>query len=116
MGPFDSNGHTYPTVQFETDVGGSEFLCNTATGSFCTARPNLRGFYPFWSLSPTHGGLGSQLASCQWNFGNRLPQTILNFGMDNQYGRPDLSWYGGTLASKPMPNPQFGKVCSSGLF
>ena len=112
VGPFDSNGNTYPTVQFETDVAGSEFLCNTATGAFCTARPNLGGFYPFWSLSPTQGGLGSQLASCQWNFGNTLPETIKNFGKDNQYGQPDLSWYGGTLASKPMPNPQFGKACS----
>jgi hypothetical protein len=32
-GPVTRHGHTYPTIQFETNVGASEFLCNTETGA-----------------------------------------------------------------------------------
>jgi hypothetical protein len=49
LGPFDPAGHPYPQVQFETDVGGSEFLCSTATGVNCTAPPLSAKFYPYWS-------------------------------------------------------------------
>ena len=106
IGPFDGSGHTYPQVQFETDVAGSEFLCNTATGAGCTAPPIGSSFYPYWSLTKTHGGFG-----CTWNFGKTTSKTFQNFGKDAQYGKPDLSWYGGTLASAPMPNPEFSGSC-----
>jgi hypothetical protein len=106
IGPFDSRGHSYPAVQFETDVAGSESLCNTATGVGCTAPPIGSSFYPYWSLTQTHG-FGSGLAACTWNFGKDLPTTGLDFGKTAQYGNPDLTWYGGTLISKPQPNPEF---------
>jgi hypothetical protein len=53
LGPF-TGGRTYTTIQFETDVGGSENLCNTGTGAGCTAPPIGADFYPFWSLG-SHG-------------------------------------------------------------
>jgi hypothetical protein len=33
LGPFDGHSHTYPVVQFETTIGGSEILCNIQTGT-----------------------------------------------------------------------------------
>ena len=50
-GPFTFGGHTYPQVQFETDVGGSSNLCDVGTGAGCTVPPISAKFYPFWSLS-----------------------------------------------------------------
>ncbi len=111
VGPFDANGHAYPGIRFETDVAGSESLCNTATGVDCTARPIGSKFYPFWSLAKTHDGLGQGLATCQWNFGKDTSATLQDFSKDRQYGRPDLSWYGGTLISGVLPNPEFNGPC-----
>ena len=111
IGPFTKGGHTYPKVQFETDVGGSENLCHVMTGVGCTAPPIGAKFYPFWSLSPLFGGMGGHSKGCVWNFGNDQPNTIKDFGRDAQYGTPDLAIYGGTLISAPMPNPQFTGRC-----
>jgi hypothetical protein len=109
VGPFQANGQPYPQIQFETDIGGSSNLCDTATGAGCTAPPISAKFYPFWSLSPTASLLGT---SCVWNFGNVLPQTIKTFGGDAQYGTPDVARYGGTIISSVMKNPQFSGRCA----
>jgi hypothetical protein len=109
-GPFTARGQTYPQVQFETDSGGSQALCDTVTGSGCAAPPLGAQFYPFWSLGS--GTLGSTGTACLWNFGNDEPNTLADFGKDAQYGVPDIARYGGTLASPPLPNPQFARGCS----
>jgi len=107
IGPFTGRGHTYPTVQFETNVGGSEILCDVATGAGCTAPPTGAAFYPFFTL----GKLGST-SICAWNFGNVIPgTTVLDFGRTAQYGTPDLARFGGTSTSRPMANPQFDGSC-----
>jgi hypothetical protein len=118
VGPFDGHLRPYPQVQFESDIGGSSFLCNTATGADCTVPPISAKFYPFWSLGPvslmplsalaSHGQVAS---ACVWNFGNDLPQTTEDFGRDAEYGTPDLTWYGGTSISAPQPNPEFSTHC-----
>jgi len=119
-GPFTAGGHTYPQVQFETDVAGSSNLCNTKTGAGCTAPPISARFYPFWSLSrlATHRGhteatLGGHTAGCVWNFGNDQRRTVADFGKDAQYGAPDVARYGGTIISAPLPNPEFAGCCRS---
>jgi len=121
IGPFDAHGQPYPQVQFETDANGSAFLCDTSTGDDCVLPLIGSNFYPFWSLSPySFGGFGSFAlaqgshgAPCAWDFGNVSPQTIRDFGKDAQYGSPDLSWYGGTSISAPMPNPEFSGQCGT---
>jgi hypothetical protein len=110
VGPFDAQGRPYPQVQFETDINGSAYLCNTSTGAGCVVPPTDANFYPFYSLSPLSSSRG-QVAGCVWNFGNVLPQTIEDFGKDAEYGSPDLSWYGGTSISAPMKNPEFSGQC-----
>ncbi|MGH3185924.1 MAG: hypothetical protein ACRDOL_01380 [Streptosporangiaceae bacterium] len=116
VGPFQANGQPYPQVQYESDIGGSSFLCNTATGAGCTVPPISASFYPYWSLSGPQGfALGSYQTSCVWNFGGNLSNTIENFGGDAQYGHPDLSWYGGTSISPVLPNPQFSFNCAGPL-
>ena len=114
VGPFDAQGHPYPLVQFETDVNGSAFLCNTTTGAGCVVPPTDARFYPFWSLSLfSFEGGDSQGNTCAWDFGNVSPRTIKDFGKDRQYGSPDLSWYGGTSTSAPMANPEFSGRCGA---
>ncbi|HET6871125.1 MAG TPA: hypothetical protein VFH80_34755 [Solirubrobacteraceae bacterium] len=112
IGPF-TGGRTYPTVQFETDVGGSENLCNPASGVGCTAPPISASFYPFWTLGSAHGrqSLRTPHGLCVWNFGNVLPTTTQDFGRDAEYGAPDVARYGGTLASAQLPNPQLSTRC-----
>jgi hypothetical protein len=110
-GPFTSGGHTYPQIQFESDIGGSSNLCDVATGAGCTTPPIGAKFYPFWSLSPLFEALGSHTTACVWNFGNDQPNTVLDFGKDAQYGTPDVARYGGTIISAPLPNPQFTGPC-----
>jgi hypothetical protein len=112
-GPF-TNGHAYPQVQYETEVGATEQLCNPATGLFCTVPPiGGAGFYPFWSLTnkqtlPGVTGLGA----CLWNFGNDIRRiTTHDFGKDAQYGKPDTTRFGGTIISKVLPNPALAKDC-----
>ncbi|HET8583205.1 MAG TPA: hypothetical protein VFL65_08125 [Jatrophihabitans sp.] len=107
-GPFTPNGHTYPTVQFETDLPASEILCNTETGVGCNAPPTGAAFYPFWSLG-SEPALGH---ACVWNFGNVIAnRTVTSFGGDAQYGAPDVARFGGTLASAPMANPELTTRC-----
>jgi hypothetical protein len=48
-----------------------------------------------------------------WNFGNDQPRTIADFGMDAQYGTPDVARYGGTIISAPQPNPEFAGPCKT---
>jgi hypothetical protein len=115
VGPF-TNGKPYPKIQFETDIGGSSFLCDVTTGADCTAPPISANFYPYWSLSPQYYGLGTKATSCVWNFGGQLPNTTQNFGKDAQYGSPDLSWYGGTNISAVQPNPQFSGRCAGQVY
>ena len=105
IGPF-SHGKSYPKIQFETDVAGSEANCNVTTGAGCTAPPTGAKFYPFWTLG--HGGkLG-----CVWHFGNVIAgQTSKTFGKDAQYGTADIARYGGTLASPVIANPQTRRWC-----
>jgi hypothetical protein len=129
-GPFDAHGKPYPQVQFETDVAGSEILCNVATGAGCTAPPLGAAFYPFWTIGaqpnpagfpqvqsphgPPHGHPHGPHDStvCLWNFGNDIAGvTTQDFGKTNEYGTPDVSRYAGTLASPVMSNPQLDPAC-----
>jgi hypothetical protein len=116
IGPF-SGGRPYPTIQFETDIAGSEFLCHVTTGVGCQAPPIGSDFYPFWSLNRTQRlrPLRTPRGTCVWNFGSVLPGvTSRDFGQDAEYGRPDLARYGGTIISAPMANPEFGRGCRAG--
>jgi hypothetical protein len=115
VGPFQANGQPYPQIQFETDIGGSSYLCNTSTGGNCTVPPISAHFYPYWSLSPQLHALGSNKTSCVWNFGGNLPNTLVSFGGDKEYGSPDLSWYGGTSISPVQLNPEFQSNCGNGI-
>ncbi|HXM58525.1 MAG TPA: hypothetical protein VOB72_24200, partial [Candidatus Dormibacteraeota bacterium] len=111
LGPFDAQGHTYPTVQFETNVGASEILCNTQTGAGCTTPPVGAAFYPFWTLGALSNN-GALSNVCVWNFGNVIPGTTrLDFGRTAEYGTPNLARFGGTSISAPAPNPQFNGSC-----
>ncbi len=115
-GPFQANGRPYPQTQFETDIAGSENLCNIATGANCTAPPISANFYPFWTLGfkPVFTpGLSGLFTGCAWNFGNTQPNTVVNFGKEAEYGTPDVARYGGTIISAPMPNPQFSPFCKA---
>jgi hypothetical protein len=115
VGPFQANGKPYPQIQFESNAGGSEFLCNVQTGAGCTVPPQGSKFYPFWSLSPTFSALGSHRTSCVWNFGNVVPSTFRTFGKDAQYGTPDVARFAGTSTSAVLSNPQFTGVCAGPL-
>jgi hypothetical protein len=109
VGPFTGGGHTYPTVQFETDLGGSEIRCNTVTGVGCTAGPAGAAFYPFWTLGKLSAPAGDL---CVWNFGNVIPGTTArDLGRTAQYGTPNIARFGGTLISQPVANPQFNGSC-----
>jgi hypothetical protein len=111
-GPFQANGKLYPQIQFETNVGASEALCNTTTGAGCTVAPAGSKFYPFWSLSPQPSALGSRITSCVWNFGNVIPRTFQTFGKDAQYGVPDVARFAGTNTSPVIANPEGSGVCA----
>jgi hypothetical protein len=111
VGPFQANERPYPQIQFESNVGGSSALCNVATGAGCTQPPIGSQFYPFWSMSPQFGALGTHTTACVWNFGNVLPNTIQTFGKDAQYGTPDVARFAGTSTSAVLPNPQFSGGC-----
>ncbi len=105
IGP-SSHGKSYPKIQFETDVAGSEANCNVTTGAGCTAPPTGAKFYPFWTL-----GNGGRLG-CVWHFGNVIAgQTARTFGKDAQYGTANIARYGGTLISPVIANPQTRSSC-----
>jgi hypothetical protein len=114
IGPFTGRGKTYPKVQFETDVGGSENLCDVVTGAGCTAPPISATFYPFWTLNNSErlDPLQTPNGTCIWNFGNAIPGlTTQAFGGDAQYGTPNTARFAGTIISKPQPNPEFTGRC-----
>lgn len=112
-GPFDAHGNTYPNIQFQTDVAGSENNCDTSTGIGCTALPAGAAFYPYWTLgrSSGHGSSEALGEGCVWNFGNTIPGTTIDsFGGAAEYGTPNVARYGGTVISAVMANPQL--ACS----
>ncbi len=116
-GPIDGNGNPYPKIQFETDLAGSEFLCNTSTGAGCTAPPvgpNGPTFYPFWTLGSSGTSDASSSAGCVWNIGNVIAgSTVNSFGGVAEYGTPDVARYAGTLTSPVIANPQLSTNCNS---
>jgi hypothetical protein len=114
IGPFDAQGHPYPSIQFQSNVPGSEFLCNTTTGLNCDVKPLGSKFYPFWTLNNSQrlAGSGAPAHACVWNFGNVIPGvTTQSFGKDAQYGVPDVARFGGDNTSKVMANPAFTNNC-----
>ena len=111
-GPFQASGKPYPQIQFESNVGASEILCDTATGAGCTVPPQGSDFYPFWSLVPLHSALGSHKNLCLWTFGNVLPKTLETFGKDAQYGVPNVARFAGTSTSPVQANPEFKGACA----
>jgi hypothetical protein len=110
-----TNNHQYPTIQFETNVGGSEILCHTDTGEGCTVPPQGAAFYPFWTLGrPRTGALSAAgtVGGCVWSFGNVIPGTTKQaFGKTAQYGKPDVGFYAGNSISPMTPNPQLTTTC-----
>jgi hypothetical protein len=111
-GPFDAAGNPYPSVQFETDLAGSEQDCNVSTGSGCTAPPAGSAFYPFWTIGKQSSISGGGKV-CAWNFGNVIANvTTSSFGGDAEYGTPDTARYAGTLTSPVLANPQLSASCS----
>jgi hypothetical protein len=111
VGPFDSAGNSYPQIQFETDIPGSEFLCNVFNGNLCDVPPLAAKFYPFWTLTNKKGqNVGHGLfptGACVWNFGDTIKGvTTRAFGKDAQYGSPNLLRYGGTSISQIVRNPE----------
>ena len=110
-GPFQASGKPYPQIQFETNVGASEILCDTTTGSGCTVPPQGSKFYPFWSLSRHPAPFASDRTGCAWNFGNVLPNTFKTFGKDAQYGTPNVARFAGTSTSPVQANPEFAGAC-----
>jgi hypothetical protein len=116
VGPFMASGASYPRVQFESDIAGSEYLCDTTTGQDCTVAPIGANFYPFWSLNNTQTlpGSGKPAGTCVWNFGNDIAGVTNNdFDQDGQYGSPDVARYGGTLISGVRNNPALQAGCGA---
>ena len=112
IGPFSKSGNLYPQIQFESNVGASEILCDTTTGAGCAVKPQGSDFYPFWTLNNTQRIDGSPRRACVWNFGNTLPGvTKRAFGKDAQYGTPDLARFGGTNTSPVLSNPATAGNC-----
>ena len=75
----------YTTAGFETDLPATELYCNSATGAGCTRIPIADNgspavFYPFYSTTK----IGK---ACYWQFGNKMPGEISDFGKNAQYGR-----------------------------
>jgi hypothetical protein len=88
----------YKTVQFETDIGGSETTC-APTGAGCVVPPPGAAFYPFYSIESSGG-------HCQFTFGNDIAgKTTNDFGKDAEFGAPNVAFYFGQLSSGPTSNP-----------
>jgi hypothetical protein len=93
-----SGGHSYPRIQFVTDVSGSEQGCDLTTGAGCTMPPQGPGqFYPYWSL------VRDRELGCTWQFGN--VQTGENFGRNAQWGSVTPSSIG-AFTGPIMRNPR----------
>jgi hypothetical protein len=114
VGP-TTKGHTYSSIQFESNVGASENLCNTTTGASCTTPPIGAKFYPFFTLNNKQALTGiTGAGACVWNFGNVINGvTMKNFGKAKEYGTPDVARFGGTQTSKVMSNPAIAKGCKA---
>jgi hypothetical protein len=115
-GPFTKGGATYPKIQFETDIPGSEALCDTGSGIGCVIPPQGgANFYPYWTLTNKAGqGIGTLFPSgtCIWNFGNTIASvTTKILGGEAQYGSTDLFRPFGTNISRVLTNPQLGSGC-----
>ncbi|MBV9101388.1 MAG: IPT/TIG domain-containing protein [Candidatus Dormibacteraeota bacterium] len=107
LGPFDANGATYPQLQFETNVPGSEQSCDFSNGNGCNVPPGTAAFYPYWSIENSAAFPGSQAnGACIWNFGNDAitGMTGWDFGKDNQYTNIS-TFFPGTRISPIMNNP-----------
>jgi hypothetical protein len=116
IGPFNAAGHPYPQIQFETNVGGSESLCNTSSGAGCEAPPLGSRFYPFWTMNnrQREAGVRTPGRTCVWNFGHAIKHlTTRRFGGDAEYGSPDVARFAGTSTSQVMSNPEFTNGCPS---
>jgi hypothetical protein len=117
IGPFTgASPSPYPTIQFETDVAGSESLCNLATGENCVAPPVGASFYPYWSLSDAKRAqvFPAPKGQCVWNIGKTIPGlTSQDFGGPAEYGTANLARYAGTVISAPMANPEFNGNCGN---
>ena len=127
-GPFDAAGHPYPSLQIETNAGGSEANCDFATGAGCKALPDGAAFYPYWTIGKqknpfddensqgndnNQGNQNQGNKVCLWNFGNTIPGTTSDdLGKLAEYGSPNLARFAGTLISDPMPNPQLNRSCT----
>ena len=72
-----TGGHTYPLVQFETDVAGSENLCNTATGVGLHRPADQRQVLSVLVAEPAvRRDRVATRPACVWNFGNDQPNTV----------------------------------------
>jgi hypothetical protein len=104
-----ANGSRYsepfPIVQFETDLGASERGCRK-DGTGCVVPPAGARFYPFYALIGDPGSLTRRSRDgCALLFGNFSGPDIENFGVDRQYGAPNLSSFYGQNTSGPVGNP-----------
>jgi hypothetical protein len=104
----------YSVAGFESDLPANEAdqNCNNTTGAHCTRVPitdtgKPAAFYPFYVTTKV-GGV------CYWQFGNKIPGEITDFGKDAQYGPLFAQTYtqpGGGAAKqffdyqKRIPNP-----------
>jgi hypothetical protein len=115
VGPLDAVGNAYPQIQIETDGADEEQSCNFATGAGCTIPAQGAAFYPFWTLaSPqtSQSQVPNTSGQCVWNFGNTIAgQTTDSRGGTGEYGRPDVSWFAGTLISPVEANPALNSKC-----
>jgi hypothetical protein len=105
-GPFPSpflqkepmtRGHSFPTIQFQTDAAASESTCSPTTLSGCAVPPPIGPghFYPYWTQAKVHG-------RCVWEFGQM--QNGDAFGGTAQYGSPSAYFFG-NLEGPMRPNP-----------
>lgn len=84
--PTTGPGYTqqYQKAALETDLPAIESTCSPVTGAGCTLIPQTdqkqpAAFYPFYSITSTSHG-------CVWQFGNRVPGQLTDFGRNAGYG------------------------------
>jgi hypothetical protein len=95
-----SDGESYPTVAFETDLPRIEAagaqdnppFCDRTTGANCVNPPEGAQFYPFFSTVQDKGG-------CKWAEGGNFIQ-----GADYSYGANSTEEFGPLLRT-PYPSP-----------
>jgi hypothetical protein len=92
-----TGGHTYASVQFETDAAASESTCSPSTLSGCAVpAPGSPGnFYPYFTQASVGG-------TCEWEFGQMSNGS--SFGGSRQYGSASAYFFG-NLEGAIMPNP-----------